>query len=56
VRGDVPRVLPFVHAFPKLAAARIEENQILGPVSVSGGGRVPNSVPLYLGHLVTELT
>ena len=29
----------FVHAFPELAAARIEDNQILGPVSVSGGER-----------------
>jgi hypothetical protein len=28
---------------------------ILGPVSIPGGGRVPNSVPLYLGKLVTEL-
>jgi hypothetical protein len=46
----------FVHAFPELATARIEGNQILGPVSVPGGGRVPHSVPLYLGHLVTELT
>jgi hypothetical protein len=45
----------FVQAFPELATARIEENQILGPVSVSGGGRVPNSVPLHLGKLVTEL-
>jgi hypothetical protein len=38
-----------------LSAARIEENQILDPVSVPGGGHVPNSLPLYLGHLVTEL-
>jgi hypothetical protein len=45
----------FVHAFPELATARIEENQILGPVSVPGGGRVPHSVPLHLGKLVTEL-
>jgi Domain of unknown function (DUF6946) len=45
----------FVHEFPDLATTRIEENQILGPVSVPGGGRVPNSVPLYLGKLVTEL-
>jgi len=45
----------FVHAFPELATARIEENQILDPVSVAGGGRVPHSVPLHLGHLVTEL-
>jgi hypothetical protein len=46
----------FVHAFPELAASRIEENQILGPVSVRGAGRVPNSVPLYLGKLITEIT
>lgn len=45
----------FVRAFPELAAARIEKNQILGPVSVPGGGRVPHSVPLHLGKLVTEL-
>jgi Domain of unknown function (DUF6946) len=45
----------FVHAFPELTTARIEENQILGPVSVPGGGRVPHSVPLYLGKLVTQL-
>jgi hypothetical protein len=44
----------FVHAFPELATARIEKNQILGPVSVPGGGRVPSGMPLYLGHLVTE--
>jgi hypothetical protein len=45
----------FVHAFPELATARFEKNQILGPVSVPGGGRVPHSVPLHLGKLVTEL-
>jgi hypothetical protein len=45
----------FVHAFPELAAAPIEEDQILGPVSVPGGGRVPNDVPLHLKHLVTHL-
>jgi hypothetical protein len=45
----------FVHAFPELATARIEENQILDPVVVPGGGRVPHSVPLHLGELVTEL-
>jgi len=44
-----------VHAFPELATARFETNQILGPVSAPGGGRVPSSVPLYLGKLVTEL-
>jgi hypothetical protein len=45
----------FVHAFPELATARIEENQILDPVSVPGGRYVPHSVPLYLRYLVTEL-
>jgi hypothetical protein len=45
----------FVHAFPELATARIEGNQILGPVSVPGGGHVPNCVPLYLGELITNL-
>lgn len=45
----------FVHAFPELATARIEEGQILAPVSVPGGGRVPDSLPLYLGKLVTCL-
>jgi len=45
----------FVHAFPEAASARIEENQILGPVSVPGGGRVSHAVPLHLGHLVTQL-
>ncbi len=45
----------FVHAFPELAAARLEKGQILGPVSVTGGGRVPRSIPLYLGKVVTRL-
>ena len=45
----------FVYVFPELAGAQVEKNQILGPVSVMGGGRVPSSVPLYLGKLVTEL-
>jgi hypothetical protein len=45
----------FVHAFSELATARIEENQILPPVSVPGGGRVPNSFSFCLGKLVTEL-
>jgi hypothetical protein len=45
----------FVHAFPELGTARIEKRQILGPVSVPGGGRVPHSVSLHLGKLVTEL-
>lgn len=45
----------FVHTFPELTTARIGENQFLGPVVASGGKHVPNSVPLYLGKLVTEL-
>jgi uncharacterized protein DUF6946 len=45
----------FVHAFPELTTARVEENMILGPVSVRGHGRVPHSVPLHLGKLITEL-
>ena len=45
----------FVRAFPELAVAVLEKNQILGPVSVPGGERVPRSVPLYLGKLVTEI-
>jgi hypothetical protein len=28
----------FVHVFPELAGAQVEKNQILGPVSVPGGG------------------
>jgi len=46
----------FIHAFPGLSTAQVEKNQILGPVSVPGGGRVPHSVPLYLGKLVTQPT
>ncbi len=45
----------FVRGFPELATALLEKNQILGPVSVPGGMRVPRSVPLYLWKLVTEL-
>jgi hypothetical protein len=45
----------FVHAFPGLTTAGLQKNQILGPVSVPGGGRVPKDVPLYFGKLVTEL-
>ena len=47
--------LAFVRTFPELATAQVGKNQILGPVSVPGGGRVPCSIPLYLGKLVTEL-
>jgi len=45
----------FVRAFPELTNADVDKNQIVGPISVPGGGRVPNSIPLYLGKLVTEL-
>jgi hypothetical protein len=45
----------FVRAFPELTTARLERNKILVPVSVSGGGRVPSSIPLYFGKLVTEV-
>lgn len=45
----------FVQSFPALTAARIDKDSILGPISVPGGERIPNSVPLYLGKLVTEL-
>lgn len=45
----------FIHTFLELATASCEKNQILGSVSVPGGGRVPDSVPLYLGKLVIEL-
>lgn len=41
----------FVGAFPGLATATVDNNQIFGPVSVPGYG----SYPLYLGHVVTEL-
>jgi hypothetical protein len=47
--------MAFVRAFPELATAHLEKSQIVGPVSAPGGGRVPCSVPLYLGKLVTEL-
>ena len=45
----------FVRAFPELTNADVDKNQIVGPISVPGGGRVPNSIPLHLGKLVTEL-
>jgi hypothetical protein len=46
----------FVHAFSELTTTRIEENQIIGPVLVPGGGRVPIDVPLYFGKLISEVT
>jgi hypothetical protein len=45
----------FVRAFPELTAATVDKNQILGPVSVHGGRRVPTGIPLYLGKLRTML-
>jgi hypothetical protein len=45
----------FVHAFPELTATKVKENQIVGPVSVLGGGRVPSGVPLYFGKLITDI-
>jgi hypothetical protein len=44
----------FVRAFPELATIEVAENQIVGPISVPGGGRVPNSIPLYLGGFVSK--
>jgi hypothetical protein len=45
----------FIRAFPKLADAEVRRNQILGPVSVPGGGYVSPSIPLYFGKIVTQL-
>jgi hypothetical protein len=45
----------FVKAFPALKAATVKRNQILGPISVPGGGRIDSSIPRYLGNVVTEL-
>ena len=44
----------FVHAFPELAASRIEENQILGRLRRCAG--CAEFLPLYLGKLITEIT
>ncbi len=44
----------FVRAFPELSTADVQKNQILGPISVPGGGRVRNSIPLYLGNFVSK--
>jgi hypothetical protein len=43
----------FVRAFPELTTADVDKNQIFGPISVPGRGRVPNSIPLYLGSFVS---
>lgn len=43
----------FVRAFPELTNAQVEKNQILGPISVPGGGRVRDCIPLYLGSIVS---
>jgi len=45
----------FVRAFPQFAEAKVQRNQILGPISVPGGGRVPHPTQLYLGKVVTQL-
>ena len=47
--------MAFVNAFPVLAEATVSTNQILGPVSIPGGGRVPRSIPLYLGNVVSTI-
>ncbi len=38
----------FVRAFPEMATAEVGKNQILGPISVPGRGRVRDYIPLYL--------
>jgi hypothetical protein len=43
----------FVHAFPETTKTDVDKSQVFGPISVPGGGRVPNSIPLYLGSFVT---
>lgn len=45
----------FAHSFPELASARFEDNRIIGPISIAGGGHVPRSIPLYLGNVLTRL-
>jgi uncharacterized protein DUF6946 len=43
----------FVRAFPELTNVEVDKNQIVGPILVPGGGRVPNSIPFYVGVLVS---
>jgi len=43
----------FVRAFPELSTADVQKIQILGPISVPGGRRVPKSISLYLGSFVS---
>ena len=45
----------FVRTFPELTGATVSKNQVLGPVLVPGGGRVPRSIPLYRGNLVSTV-
>lgn len=45
----------FVHSFAEVSTAPCGDNQILGPIAVPGGGRVPRGLPLYLGKLATDL-
>lgn len=55
ITQNVTDWISFVYAFSALESATVEKNQILGPVLVPGNGRVPSSIPLYLGNLVTRL-
>jgi hypothetical protein len=43
-----------VRAFPERTNAQEEKNQILGPISVPGGGRVRDYIPLYLGSMCPQ--
>lgn len=44
----------FVHAFPSLREKAVGETQLLGPIYVPGGNLIPPSIPLYLGHVITQ--
>jgi len=45
--------MAFVRAFPELATTEVDKNQIVGPISVPGDGRIQHSIPLYLGSFVS---
>lgn len=45
----------FVNSFAELHTAAYTNDQLLGPVAIPGGGRVPHGLPLYMGKFVTEL-
>jgi hypothetical protein len=38
-----------------LTGGCIEAGQLYGPVSVPGGGKVPNHIPLYIGKIETPM-